>query len=457
MAGVPATTCFFLAIVGHCLLDGPTEIPLTILRPHVNWTENDRLDAPDVLIAQVRTGDLTNVQNVQYFGRIQFGTPGQYVTVVFDTGSSDVWVSHTAYNRNSSRTARCSPKLGCKDHAAVHYGMGGAQGLVWNDAVSMFDLSFTQDFIVATSTPGLNNRYFDGVVGLAFYALSQVHTNTPVHNLHAEGVLDVFSFLISDYLQESKLILGEPSKQLYDPETLVRVPVALKKWWTFKGACAIGSTVILKESVFALDTGTSFISLPSSVFATFMKLLLPAKNLKWCKFITKLKVYACPCESKYHAKVIYILVAGHEHRIYPEDYFSNGFSMCVVQIQQTLESMPLVMGDTFLRTAVSIFDIAKTQVGFANRRGHQPRLSSTVHRLAWDASQPRKGPILPPHVPGSSWPFWVYCVQGSILGCLLGWLINYLTSKYCRNCCGSRSRRSTQQPNRQVLLSNATK
>ena len=84
--------------------------------------------------ADLKNGDdiiIKDYQNAQYYGEIAVGTPGQKLAVVFDTGSSNLWVpnkkpflsTHRTYSHDESSTY---VKNGSK--FAIQYGSGPVGG-----------------------------------------------------------------------------------------------------------------------------------------------------------------------------------------------------------------------------------------------------------------------------------------------------------------------------------------
>ncbi|PKI48874.1 hypothetical protein CRG98_030722, partial [Punica granatum] len=90
---------------------------------------------------------LKNYLDAQYYGEIGIGTPPQNFTVIFDSGSSNLWVPsskcilsvacyfHSRYKSGQSRTYQKNGKS-----ASIKYGTGAVSGFFSNDDAIVGDL-----------------------------------------------------------------------------------------------------------------------------------------------------------------------------------------------------------------------------------------------------------------------------------------------------------------------------
>ncbi|OWM85568.1 aspartic proteinase A1-like [Punica granatum] len=226
---------------------------------------------------------LKNYLDAQYYGEITIGTPPQKFTVVFDTGSSNLWVPssqcyfspacffHSKYQSGESSTYKPNGKP-----AAIQYGTGAISGFFSNDDVSVGDLVVKdQDFIEATREPGMAflAAKFDGILGLGFQEIS-VGDAVPVwYNMMKQRLVPepVFSFWLNRNAEEEEggeLVFGGVDPKHFKGQHTY-VPVTQKGYWQFNmgdvliggkptGYCAKGCSAIA-------DSGTSLLAGPTEV------------------------------------------------------------------------------------------------------------------------------------------------------------------------------------------------
>ncbi|KAD6454262.1 hypothetical protein E3N88_08968 [Mikania micrantha] len=217
--------------------------------------------------------------------KIGVGTPPQKFTVIFDTGSSNLWVPsskcffsvpclfHSKYKASHSNTYK---KNGTS--AAIQYGTGAISGYFSQDSVILGDLVVqNQDFIEATREPGITflAAKFDGILGLGFQEIS-VKKAVPVwYNMVNQGLIQepVFSFWFNHRVNEEEggeLVFGGVDPNHFKGKHTY-VPVTQKGYWqiyelcwifdfsvSVSGFCGSGCAAIA-------DSGTSLLAGPTTI------------------------------------------------------------------------------------------------------------------------------------------------------------------------------------------------
>ncbi|KAK7259043.1 hypothetical protein RIF29_24637 [Crotalaria pallida] len=228
---------------------------------------------------------LTNYLDAQYFGEIGIGTPPQKFTVIFDTGSSNLWVpsskcyfsiacyTHNWYKSKKSRTYTRNG-TSCK----ITYGSGSISGFFSQDNVKVGNVIVeNQDFIEATREGSVSflAGKFDGILGLGFQEIS-VEDAVPVwYKLFEQHLVSekVFSFWLNSDPNAKKggeLVFGGVDPKHFKGEHTY-VPVTRKGYWQIEigdflidglstGVCEGGCAAIV-------DSGTSLLAGPTPVVA----------------------------------------------------------------------------------------------------------------------------------------------------------------------------------------------
>jgi len=248
---------------------------------------------------------LNNYMDAQYYGEIGIGSPKQLFTVVFDTGSSNLWVpsskcylSLACFFHHKYKSSKSSTYKENGTAFAIKYGSGSMEGFLSQDDVTLGDLTVKgQTFAEATKEPGLAFLVakFDGILGLGFKEIS-VNRVTPVwYNMLDQGLVKepVFSFWLNrdatDNEHGGELVFGGVDPKHFVGEH-VYTPVTRKGYWQFNmgdvlidgqssGFCKGGCAAIA-------DSGTSLLAGPTGIVAE-INLAIGAKGVvsNECKMV----------------------------------------------------------------------------------------------------------------------------------------------------------------------------
>ncbi|XP_069059172.1 pepsin A-like [Pleurodeles waltl] len=320
------------------------------------------------LAAQVVSEPLTNYFDVSYFGVISIGTPAQEFTVVFDTGSSNLWVPSTSCKSTScSKHSRFIPTKSftykpANKSISITYGTGSLTGILGYDTVQVGNITILSQAFGLTEIESEFFSYvpFDGILGLAYPGIS-VDAATPVFdNMWSQNLLkqDLFSvFLNSSSEAGSVLTFGG-----YDSRNLTWVPVSDQYYWqinldsiTVNGivvACRGGCQAIV-------DTGTSLIAGPPSDILNILYYIGASLNSD--------REYSVNCKLMSLLPEIVFIINGVQYPLSERAYMDQTF--CTSNFQSTSFGA-WILGDVFIREYYAVFDRANNQLGFASISGN---------------------------------------------------------------------------------------
>tara|TARA_B100001094_G_C18138817_1_gene776683 strand:- start:769 stop:1776 length:1008 start_codon:yes stop_codon:yes gene_type:complete len=325
---------------------------------------------------------ITDYMNAQYYGEIGIGNPIQKFNVIFDTGSSNLWIP-------SSECKHCSHKHSLYDHSKsssyqvnnsqfnIEYGSGSVRGFISQDTVKMGTLNIPNvNFAEVTNEPGLvfKESKFDGILGLGWRSIS-VNNIEPVFNHMIDlGIVNqsLFSFYLPSKSGESgELLLGEYNKERVK-NGIFYVPLISETYWEIN----MKSLSIINQSMISInraivDTGTSLLVGPTKDIQNLAK-TIGAKHI----FLNK-NEYIYPCDKINELPKIDIELCNDKNckifELYPNDYIirqtSGENEICLFGFTGMDIPEPngplFILGDIFIRKFYTIFDVGNQRIGFS--------------------------------------------------------------------------------------------
>lgn len=339
---------------------------------------------------------LNNYLDIDYYGHIKLGTPGQTFKVLFDTGSSNLWVpsrfcqsvackTHKQYDSTKSTTYKRDGRP-----FQLIYGSGNMTGYLSRDSMELALNAIVREVTFGESTqePGQNweEAKFDGIFGLGF-GPGEAAAKLPFESIIEQGGLieeQVFAFYLNrknqkeqqaqDTQKGGELTFGGINERYYtgmityvpltSPQTVWQIKIDSMRMDGVGGICVGGCQAIV-------DTGTSLIVGPEKD-VNLINARLSGKRASD-------GVFELPtCQLKYLPH-IFMRIGGVEFLLKPEDYvirttYDNKIT-CVsafVYVPTATGGSNLeaiwILGDAFIGPHYTIFDYGRRRIGFAKAK-----------------------------------------------------------------------------------------
>ena len=332
----------------------------------------------------------------EYLGAVGIGTPEQTFNVVYDTGSSNLWVpdsrcsagpspscgvQHLYQNLSSSTFVAACPLLRCE--LILPYGSGTVLGDISQDVVTVGGLPLPgTSFGRVTLEPGPLDEWgapvMDGILGLAYPIIAMPLFSFlagPMDEMISRKLLpaDLFSVFLSsaDNSTDSFFAFGEVDASRFTPP-LVTVPFSplqpeLGYWATSVAYISVGGVPQpgTDNVIGVVDTGTSLIAGPPAVVNPIIAQVNASAD---CSNLASLPNISFAMNTSSGLAQFELTPADYTVRI-PNPGAPDTCSCGLFAFDAGEGLLPLwILGDPFIRTFYSVFDRANNQMQFARAK-----------------------------------------------------------------------------------------
>jgi cathepsin D len=314
---------------------------------------------------------LNNYMDTQYYGSISVGTPAQDFTVMFDTGSSNLWVpsksclSVPCWVHSTFDSAKSSTFVKNGETISIEYGSGSCSGTLGADTVNLggYDITEVTFGLMTTVSTTFTTAKFDGLLGMAWQSISEDDVPTVFQRLYEENLVNDYSF--SFYLTQaagqtgSQLILGGVDSTLFTGDLQYHTLASQSYWLINLDNIQAGSQTLQLTGVKAiLDTGTSLLVGDTPVINAINAVVGSVSS---------------DCTGIDSLPNVTFVADGQSYTLTPADYVLKVTALGETECMSGFEGMDMpsqlantiILGDLFIKTYYTHFDMGNSRLGFA--------------------------------------------------------------------------------------------
>ncbi|CAO3599506.1 unnamed protein product [Absidia cylindrospora] len=296
--------------------------------------------------------------------------------MVLDTGSSDIWFpsvpcnscgDHPLFNSKNSSTYLSLDK----EWSLAYFDGRFVKGVVGTDTVRIGDLTRVNQTIGLATMESKSfgeNKYLDGVFGLAFPSMSLTRQESSIiMDMYKDGQIE--EPIVGMHLGRTRdggkgeTIFGGVNQDRFTGK-LNYIEVTKQKYWQVDfGGVDIDGTLYTDDSIdqAMIDTGTTLLVVPTSL-ADAIHASIPHG-----KFVDPIGWFF-PCKTNLNTTVT-IKLGGQDFPIplselIRERYLAEDPTYCISGVGAS-DSGLAIMGETFLRNYYSSYNFETARVGFA--------------------------------------------------------------------------------------------
>ncbi|KAG0207246.1 hypothetical protein BGX28_001465 [Mortierella sp. GBA30] len=297
-----------------------------------------------------------------YYGQVEIGNPQQTFNVVFDTGSSDLWIPSDkcledvclSHQRFSGEQSTSYDTLDPPKPFEIEYGTGQVAGVISEDIITLGTVSSKKPVRFAeslTSSPLFGRAVFDGVFGMAYQEMSSSGEKPPFLAMMDQHAIKrgMFGFFMGQGTGE--LALGGYDSSKIAGDEVLWSKVVKKGYWEIKmDNVETEKGIFLKTPVHAIiDTGTTQVIMPVNL-ARHMH----AKFLPGARHIHD-GIYSLPCDVQ-GMPTLQFQISGKTFALPPYLYTLQEIApgRCMSGFAgEDVEGSTWILGDVFLRSVYS--------------------------------------------------------------------------------------------------------